>query len=113
MTTPSRLLLCKKCKHLNKRTSLILFSPRESPYFCVCNCSSCHEVWFLCLLHNRRWNSCNQFAATQHFKDVTISHPSNNVEHNTNISDNRNSTDDTVNNNDTIQYDNNNSDIEN
>ena len=112
MTIPSRLLLCKKCKHLNTRTSLALFSPNASPYFCVCNCSSCHEVWFLCLLHKRRWNASNQFAATQHFKDVTISHPPLNVEHNSNTNNHTNLSENTENDDAIIENDNNKLDIE-
>ena len=75
MDVPSRLLLCKKCKRFNERSSLVQFSPRESPLFLVSTCSVCHESWFLCPIHNRRWTARNQYAAVQHFKDSTVSHP--------------------------------------
>jgi hypothetical protein len=42
---------------------------------CV-TCESCNNTWFICPVHNRRWNTRNQYAASQHFNDSSIIHPS-------------------------------------
>ena len=88
MNIPSKLLLCKKCKRLNPRSSLSRYSSGESPYFLVCSCPGCNETWFLCPLHNRRWTTRNQYAAVRHFKDATLSHPSLLINTNNNINEN-------------------------
>ena len=75
MDIPSRLLLCKKCKRFNPQSSLLPYNPRESSLFLVSTCAICHEAWFLCPLHNRRWTARNQYAAVQHFNDPSLSHP--------------------------------------
>ena len=66
-------------------------------------------------IHKRHWNSSNQFAATQHFNDVTIPHPTLNMEPNSNNGYNKNPTDIIESNDNDVSLDinNNNWDIEN
>ena len=99
-------MTCKKCKHVNSRSSLTMHSHRESPYFLLCNCSSCHEVWFLCPLHNRRWSIKNQYHAIQHFRNPSISHVSVEINNLSNENDNTNSEDTMNYNDDTVLDDN-------
>ena len=81
MNIRARLLLCKKCKHVNPRSALTPFSSRESPYFLICTCVTCDEAWFICPLHNRRWTARNQYAAAQHFQDITMNHRDDDYNH--------------------------------
>ena len=75
MEVSSRLLFCKKCKNTNRHACASQYSPGVSPYFLCVNCDACNETWFICPIHNRRWNTRNQYAASQHFNDATIDHP--------------------------------------
>ena len=93
MNISLRLLFCKKCKSTNHRSCASQYSPHVSPYYLCVSCEFCNEAWFICPIHNRRWNTRNQYAASQHFNDTNIDHPSINHEEET-IVDNGNNEND-------------------
>ena len=93
MNISLRLLLCKKCKSTNRRSCASQYSPSVSPYFLCVSCEFCNEAWFICPIHNRRWNTRNQYAASQHFNDTNIVHPSINQTEDTNVDSNNDEND--------------------
>ena len=90
MNISLRLLFCKKCKSTNRRSCASQYSPSVSPYFLCVSCEFCNEAWFICPIHNRRWNTRHQYAASQHFNDTNIDHPSINQNETSNVDNNDN-----------------------